>query len=205
MIASGYGVQRSGDRITAYLPMVAEGEGHYGWTDCSAMRTALYRDGELLGEPAEDPAPATFAVSAEYPAYTLTASVTRAPGVARASSRVDVRWDFRSERPAKGVKLPLSMARFTPSLGLDSTVDAGKPVGVPVVVQGTAATPGMLQSLRVYASVDGGKTWVERTVTSGAVEVKTPAAGGTVSLRGDIVDTAGTASQVTVYDAWLAR
>ncbi|WP_324605135.1 hypothetical protein [Streptomyces sp. NRRL S-87] len=113
-------------------------------------------------------------------------------------------WWFRSGATRAGAttRLPASVVRFAPTVRMEGTVNGGHPLRVPVTVQGPAAGRG-LRSLAVAVSYDDGRTWTALPVRDGAVTVQGPAAGGHVSLRGTVVDTAGNRSEVTVLRAYL--
>ncbi|MFF5444023.1 S8 family serine peptidase [Streptomyces sp. NPDC012888] len=203
--AAGLGLYREGDRIWGTLPMLADGAGHDGADFLAKGRTVLYRNGVVAGDQAlelRDAEP--FAVPSGEASYKLVATSTQPESVTRTSSKVTATWWFRSGTTAAGTpaRLPASVVRFTPQVRLDGTVNGGHPHRVPVTVQGPAAGAG-LKSLTVSVSYDDGYTWKSLPVQDGAVTVQTPPAGGHVSLRGTVVDTAGNKSEVTVIRAYL--
>ncbi|MFK4071035.1 peptidase S8, partial [Streptomyces sp. NPDC029674] len=204
--AADIGIFRKGNRLGGRIPVVADGEGHPGWSAYSAAKSALYRDGTKIAEN-DDPVSGgeTFEVPAGDAEYRLTASVRRDPKVATASSRVEASWTFRSKNTAGRTELPASTARFAPELDLASRAPAGATQSVPVTVQGAAAGAGNLKSLAVYVSYDGGGTWKKVTVRDGEVSVRNPAKDKGISLRARITDKDGNKSSVSLYDAYLGK
>ncbi|MEU9454885.1 S8 family peptidase [Streptomyces sp. NPDC048277] len=204
---SSEGLFREGNQLYGQLFPFTDGAGHAGDSDLASATTTLYRNGTKIGSNSD---PVTgkgrFKVPAGDAAYRLTASVRRAAGVARAGSRIDVSWTFRSRKPSGGlpVQLPASMVRFDAPTALDSTVPAGRTAVYPVTVQG-AAKGANLRSLAVWASYDHGRTWQKVTVTHGRVTVKNPAKGKSVSLRAEVTDKKNNTSTISVYDAYYGR
>ncbi|MEV7617765.1 S8 family serine peptidase [Streptomyces sp. NPDC089799] len=203
--AAGLGLYREGDRIRGTLPLLADGAGHNGADLLAKGKTVLYRNGVVVGSKnAELRDAGPFTVPAAEASYKLVATSIRPQTVTRTSSKVTATWWFRSGTAPAGTQaqLPASVVRFTPDIRPEGTVNGGYPLKVPVTVQGPAAGKG-LKSLTVSVSYDDGYTWKNLPVQDGAVTVQGPAAGGHVSLRGTVVDTAGNKSEVTVIRAYL--
>ncbi|WAM00196.1 S8 family serine peptidase [Streptomyces sp. Je 1-369] len=200
------GIFREGDKLGGRIPVVADGEGHPGWSAYSAEKSTLYRNGTKIAEN-DDPVSGgeTFTVPAGDAEYRLTASVRRDPKVAAASSRVEASWTFRSKNTTARTELPVSTARFTPKLDLSSRAPAGATQSVPVTVQGAAAGPGNLKSLAVYVSYDDGRAWKRVTVRDGGVSVKNPAKGKGISFRAKITDKDGNKSSVSLHNAYYGK
>ncbi|MFJ3717174.1 S8 family peptidase [Streptomyces sp. NPDC090057] len=204
-VGADLGVFRDGDEIYGVLPLFADGSGDTGYSAFSSVRTTLYRDGVKVGSN-DDPllGGETFKVPAGDAAYRLTTSVRRPATVARASSRIDATWTFRSKKRAGvTVRLPVSTLHFGARTGLDSRVEAGKKVTFPVTVEGAATGRG-LKSLKVYVSYDG-KTFKRTEVRDGRITVKNPAKNRSVSFRARITDKKGNTSLITVHDAYYGR
>ncbi|MFF9177020.1 S8 family serine peptidase [Streptomyces sp. NPDC014793] len=204
-VGDGLGVFRDGNEIYGSLPLFADGSRNAGYSAFSSVRTTLYRDGVEVGSN-DDPlfGGETFKVPAGDAAYRLTTSVRRPATVARASSRIDASWTFRSKKPAGGfAELPVSALHFGARTGLDSRVEAGKKATFPVTVEGAAAGRG-LKSLKVYVSYDG-KTFRRTEVRDGKVTVRNPARNRSVSFRARITDRKGNTSLITVHDAYYGE
>ncbi|MFG2101984.1 hypothetical protein ACGFJ5_15430 [Micromonospora echinaurantiaca] len=77
----GQGVTRQGDVIVLDVPLHSDAEGHAGGSAADTARTALYRDGVLVGENAE-PGYGEF----EVPPAPPTAGWRRRPGAASPTS-----------------------------------------------------------------------------------------------------------------------
>ncbi|MFF2776653.1 serine protease [Streptomyces sp. NPDC058052] len=195
---------RDGDRIALDLPLLADGEGHAPSDPVfRSAATTLHRDGVLVGTHRGTPGRAVFPLNTPDPArYRLTATALHGTGTT--AGRTTAVWTFDSAATAAPTALPLSVVRFTPRLALDGTAPAGTAVRVPVTVQGPAGGPGP-RSLQVRVSVDGGATWTEAPVTDGAVEIRNPAPGGTVSLRATLTDTGGNTLDQTLGNAYRTR
>ncbi|MFF0487041.1 serine protease [Streptomyces sp. NPDC004435] len=191
---------RDGDSIALDLPLLADGEGHAPSDPVfRSAATTLHRDGVLVGTHRGTPGRAAFPLNTPAQArYRLTTTALHGAG------RTTAVWTFDSAATKAPAALPLSVVRFTPTLALDGTAPAGATIRVPVTVQGPAAGPG-LRSLTVRVSVDGGTTWTEAPVTDGAVEVRNPAPGGTVSLRATLTDTAGNTLDQILGNAYRTR
>lgn len=204
-VGGSYGVRRDGNEIYGRLPLFADGKGNPGGSLTTSVTTTLHRNGKKVAQ-TKDPLDGSggFEVPAAQASYQLKTSVKRSSKVAAAATRIDASWTFTSKKTSSDVALPVSTARFTPSLDLSSRAAAGKKVTVPVTVQGAAAGKN-LKSLAVYVSYDSGKKWTKVTVKSGKVTVKNPAKGKGISLRANITDKKGNKSSVSVYNAYLGK
>lgn len=170
----------------------------------SSVTTTLYRNGTKVGSN-DDPlfGDKEFKVPAAQAEYRLTTSVKRSVKVAAASTRIDASWTFKSKK-ADFTKLPASTVRFNAATGLDSRVEAGKKVTVPLTVQGSAAGRN-LKSLYVYVSYDYGQTWTMLKVKDGKITVKNPAKGKGISFHAKITDKQGNKSTVSIYNAYYGK
>jgi subtilisin family serine protease len=202
---SEFGLYRDGNEIYGYLPLFADGKGHAGSSLFTSVNTTLYRNGTKVGTN-DDPlfGEKVFKVPSAEASYKLTTSVKRSVKVAAASTRIDASWTFKSKKPADLAKLPASTARFAATTGLDSKVEAGKTVKIPVTVEG-AAKGSNLKSLSVYVSYDYGKTWKKVTVTNGKITVKNPAKGKAISFHAKIADKKGNKSTISIYNAYYGK
>ncbi|MFI6930200.1 S8 family peptidase [Streptomyces sp. NPDC050287] len=202
-----YGLFRQGNDVYGFVPLFADGAGHAGSSDFTAVATSLYRNGSKVGTNA-DPlfGEGIFKVPAGDAEYKLTTSVKRSVKVAAASTRIDASWTFRSKKPAgqDAVKLPASMVRFNATTGLDSRVEADKKVTFPVTVEG-AAKGSNLKSLSVYVSYDYGQTWKKLDVKNGKITVKNPAKGKAISFHAKIADKKGNKSTISIYNAYYGK
>lgn len=204
-VGRDFGLYRTGNEIYGSLPLFADSGKHAGSSAFTSVNTTLYRDGSKVGSN-DDPlfGGAGFNVPAGDATYRLTTSVKRSAKVARASSRIDAAWTFRSKRVSGSpVQLPASVLHYGITTGLDSRVEAGRTVTFPVAVEGAAAG-GNLKSLTVYVSYDG-KTFTKVDVRGGRITVKNPAKGKSLSLRSRITDKQGNTSEITIYDAYLGK
>ncbi|MGW4382921.1 serine protease [Kitasatospora sp. NPDC004531] len=197
-------VSRDGDRITANVPLLADGDGHAPWSPSfDTAYTSLYRDGVLVGAASDAPGRGEFTVPPGKASYRLATTVTR-KAAAGATTRVNALWTFASATTAGPTALPISVVRFSPELGATGTAAGGSALRIPVTVQGAAAD-GRTRSLTVSASTDGGASWTRLPLEAGAVTVQNPPAGNGVSLRAELTDADGNTLDQTVTDAYRTR
>ncbi|MFI6737849.1 S8 family serine peptidase [Nonomuraea sp. NPDC050451] len=199
------GVSRTGDVISTDLLMYGDSRGALGTSTRAMQRTALYRDGTLVGEQPE--IRTSFTVPAREAAYRLVVESERgAP--ATLSTRVSGAWTFRSGHVAgeTPVRLPVSVVRFGPALDAENSAPSGRRFTVPVTVQpleGSAARP--VRRLSVEVSYDDGATWTRAAIHGSAAVLRHPAGDGFVSLRGRAVDEAGNTVEQTIIRAYRIR
>ncbi|MGW6707644.1 S8 family peptidase [Streptomyces sp. NPDC054956] len=204
-VDAGHGVSREGNTISGSVPLLADGSNHVGGFYGATGSTVLLRDGVEVARsesPLESSDP--FKVAADEAAYELTTTARLRPELSGTSSETTATWWFRSKETTGAVALPVSVVRFDARPALDGTLPAGRTVTFPVAVQGPAAADRAHGSPRAQVSYDEGRTWQQLRVKDGKVSVRTPAKGGTVSLRGAVTDAAGNRAEVTVIRAYLA-
>ncbi|MFC0528016.1 S8 family serine peptidase [Phytohabitans kaempferiae] len=204
------GVSRTGDLIIVDVSLYGDRAGHvgYSWTDTS--RTALYRNGELVGE-TDCSACGVFEVPPRKAGYRLEVADTRSVG--DLTTEVRGVWTFRSGHvPGEDVvaKLPLSVVRFAPRLDADNAAPAGRRYEIPVTVQRQPGAPdGKVTSLTVDVSYDDGKSWQRASLRRGGdgwvASVRHPGAAGFVSLRAASTDSGGNTVTQTVVRAYRLR
>ncbi|MET8075216.1 S8 family peptidase [Streptomyces sp. NPDC005303] len=200
-----FGLYRNGNEILGSLPLFADSNAHAGSSAFTSVKTTLYKNGVKVGSN-DDPlfGEKTFKVPAGQASYKLTTSVKRSVKVAAASTRIDASWTFSSKKTTDFTKLPASMVRFNAATGLDSRVEAGKTVKIPLTVEGSAKGSN-LKSLAVYVSYDYGQTWKKVTVSGGKITVKNPAKGKAISFHAKIADKKGNKSTISIYNAYYAK
>ncbi|WP_433387532.1 S8 family serine peptidase [Micromonospora sp. KLBMP9576] len=203
------GITRQGDRIEVDLPLHSDAEGHPGGSVADSARTALYRDGVLVGQ-TPDPAYGGFDVPPGAADYRLEVSSKRS--FTDLSTEVSATWTFRSRHVAGDdpAALPASAIRFAPRLDRDNAAPAGRSFVIPVTVQRQPGAPSArVAELGVEASYDGGKTWQRARVRPGGhgwtATVQHPAGVGHVSLRATARDTAGNTVTQRVIQAYRLR
>ncbi|MBO0512689.1 S8 family peptidase [Streptomyces beijiangensis] len=197
------GAVRSGNTISASVPLFADSAGHNSASLVDSAQTSLYRNGELVSSKPNLPLSASFTVPADQADYRLTATASRS-GVSDVSTKVSTEWTFSSANTAQQTFLPLSAVRFTPKLAVDSTTPAHRLLGVPVAVLGAGAGDN-LKSLQVYASYDKGAHWIRTAVLAHRALVLSPAAGKSVSLKAVATDKQGNTVTQEVIDAYRAK
>ncbi|MFD0786125.1 peptidase S8, partial [Micromonospora azadirachtae] len=130
----GQGVTRQGDTLVLDVPLHSDAAGHAGGSLPESARTALYRDGKLIGENT-DPGFGMFEVPAADAGYRLETLTRR--DFSDLSTEVGAAWTFRS-RHVPGddfARLPAMAVRFAPRLDAASSAPAGRNFVIPVQVQ----------------------------------------------------------------------
>ncbi|MFI7636064.1 S8 family serine peptidase [Nonomuraea sp. NPDC049400] len=199
------GVSRTGDVISTDLLMYGDGRGSLGSSTRSTQRTALYRDGTLVGEQPETRT--NFTVPAREAAYRLVVESERGTP-ATLSTRVSGVWTFRSGHVADDTptRLPVSVVRFSPALDAENSAPSGRRFTVPVIVQPLeASTARPVRRLSVEVSYDDGATWTKAAIHGAAAILRHPAGDGFVSLRARAVDQAGSTAEQTIIRAYRIR
>ncbi|NUS62344.1 MAG: peptidase S8, partial [Saccharothrix sp.] len=204
MYTSGYpNLTRAGNEIAVSLSLFGDREGNEGYSRTSSARTALYRDGELVGEN-DNTGHGTFAVPPGPAVFRARTEVTRAPEVSDFSTRIEVDWTFRSDTTTRERRLPMSVVRFTPELDHTGSAPAHRPLTLPLVVdqqRGVDNPP--LRHFRVDVSYDDGRSWAPLPVLGRAALVGNRAVPGTfVSLRVHATDDRGGELSQTVIHAY---
>jgi subtilisin family serine protease len=194
---------RSGDTITANVPLWGDAAGNSGFSLVDKASTVLYKDGVKVGESTSDGA-GRFPVPAEAGNYVLSTEGVRS-GVSDVSTTVRASWTFRSGNVgADPVRLPLSTVRYTPALDAKNAAPSGQSFIVPITVQQQATGTGTLpRTLTVEASYDGGVTWSPAVVVANVLAVvQHPNDATTVSLRAKATDRAGNTVEQTILNAY---
>ncbi|WP_405091106.1 S8 family serine peptidase [Micromonospora sp. NBC_01392] len=203
------GITRTGDTVVVSLPMHSDAAGHGGGSLNDTERTALYRNGKLVGEVAA-PGYGVFEVPPGLANYRLDTVAKRS--FTDLGTEVSASWTFRSKRVPgeQPARLPAMAVRFTPSLTADGTAPAGRTFTVPVAVQRQPGAPaGTVAALTVDVSYDGGKTWrkapLKKQGTGWTATVVHPAGPGYASLRATARDDAGNTVTQRIIQAYRLR
>ncbi|MFB9348533.1 S8 family serine peptidase [Streptomyces heliomycini] len=203
------GVIREGDTLIANPALFSDAAGHVGSPAyADRARTALYRDGQLVGE-TEYLGFGMFNVPAARATYRLEASAEQQ--VFGLGSRVDAAWTFPSQNTGGTAVLPLLTVGFSPRLDGDDAAPSGHPFTIPVTVKRQPGAPGTgrIRTPGVEVSYDDGKTWrtaeVNRRGKQWAAVVQHPSGSGHVSLRATASDTAGSAVTQSVIRAYRLK
>lgn len=178
---------RTGDRIDLGLPLHGDSAGHAGsFMSAEGSRTALYRDGVLVGE-----ASGSFTVPPEPADYRLEVTDSR--------TGLSAAWTFRSGHVdgTQPVRLPLAAIRFVP----------GRSAEVPVMIEGQpGAAAWKVTHLTIQISYDDGRTWSPAPVREGRdgwiATIQPPPEGGFVSLRATATAASGEMVTETIVRAY---
>ncbi|MDG4767770.1 S8 family serine peptidase [Solwaraspora sp. WMMD406] len=199
-------VSRQGNLIAVDIPMFSDAHGHPGTSLTSTARTALYRDGKLVGQ-TEEPGYGWFEVPRRHADYRLEVSATR--DVSDLSTTVSGIWTFPSGPVARQRTdlLPVLAVRFAPKLDPANTAPAGRVVDIPFTVTHQPGVTGIgVRKPTVEVSYDGGDSWQRAEVTSAkagwTATVRHPKQDGYVSLRATVVDRAGNTLEQTIHQAY---
>lgn len=201
------GVSQGSDALVVSVPLFNDAApDRSGFSLVDTGRTALYVDGQLVGE--TEWLGGEFPVPDEPATYRLEMEATR-PSYADLSTRVSASWTFRSAHDPGGepVVMPVMAVRFGPRLDAHNSIPAGRTFLLPVWVQRQhGAAPADVTSLEVEVSYDDGATWqrvpVIRPGSQGLVQLRHPGQPGFVSLRATATDSAGGATEVTIIRAY---
>ncbi|MEJ2853385.1 MULTISPECIES: S8 family serine peptidase [unclassified Saccharothrix] len=199
---------RVGDLVVADLWLFGDGAGNRGDSLTGTSRTALYRDGQQVGE-TPLPGIGVFPVPPGSAQYRLEAESSRPSEVSEFTTRVHTAWTFRSDT-APGDELravPLTIVRFTPELDGNGATGAGRLLAVPLVItQQEGGDNGHVRRVRVEASFDDGGTWAEAPVIGRTAMVRNAAkAGAYVSLRVKGSDSKGNTFEQTLIRAYKLK
>ncbi|MFC6018417.1 hypothetical protein ACFP2T_19670 [Plantactinospora solaniradicis] len=198
---------RTGDEIDVALPLYGDRAGHAGsLVPTDSSRTALYRDGDLVGEFPRS-GRGSFTVPPETADYRLEVADTRSAG--ELTTRLSAAWTFRSGHAGGDgpVRLPLSAVRFTPALDADNAAPAGRAFNLPVTVEGQpGAPPARTTKLTVEISYDDGTTWSKASLQAApagwTAMVRHPAGARFASLRATAADATGATVTETILRAY---
>ncbi|MGM1063473.1 S8 family serine peptidase [Saccharothrix sp. Mg75] len=194
---------RSGNEVAVSLSLFGDREGNEGYSRTTSARTALYRDGELVGEN-DSSGHGAFAVPPGPAVFRAVTEVTRAREVSEFSTRISVDWTFRAGTTTRERRLPMSVVRFTPELDGTGGAPAHRPLLLPLVVdqqRGVDNPP--LRRLHVEVSYDDGASWGPVPVLGRAALVGNRAAPGAfASLRVHAADDRGGELRQTVIRAY---
>ncbi|MBB5802002.1 subtilisin family serine protease [Saccharothrix ecbatanensis] len=194
---------RAGNEVAVSLSLFGDREGNEGYSRTTSARTALYRDGKLVGEN-DSSGHGAFAVPPGPAVFRVRTEVTRAPEMSDFSTRIVVDWTFRSNTTTRERRLPMSVVRFTPELDHTGSAPANRPLTVPLVVDGQRGVDNApLRNFRVEVSYDDGASWGDLPVLGRSALVGNRAMPGTfASLRVHATDDRGGALSQTVIRAY---
>ncbi|MFI7428724.1 S8 family serine peptidase [Micromonospora sp. NPDC049836] len=203
------GITRNGDTLLVVLPLFSDAAGHPGGSLADTERTALYRNGTLLGEQPSG-GYAEFEVPPGAATYRVETSATRS--FTDLSTEVAASWTFRSRHvPGEDwARLPAMAVRFAPPLSVTNSAPAGRSFTIPVTVHRQPGAPAdRVTRLTVDVSYDGGRTWqkadLRRQGDGWAATVRHPAGPGHVSLRASARDGAGNTVTQRITQAYRLR
>jgi subtilisin family serine protease len=205
------GTAQDTDGIAVSVPVYNDfSEDHQGFSREDTGRTALYLNGELIGE-SERSGLGDFGVPDAEGEYRVEISGAR-PSFAEVSTEVSATWTFRSRHVPDSVftPLPVMAIRFGPDLDEQHSAPAGQAFTLPLRVERQALAPAaQLRELKLEVSYDDGATWQPAPLTGTGESRRTlllhPAEARFVSLRAAAADGAGNSVEQTILRAYRLR
>jgi subtilisin family serine protease len=182
---AGYAATRSGNTLRVDPAWFSDSAGDHGDTSPAATHhLTVLRDGAPVD---------AGAVPAGAAEFTVTDESTRS---ATYSTTSRTTWTFRSAKTTRTTPLPLSTVRFVPTGDVLSFTVSRQP--------GSAAGP--VAGFALQVSYDDGKTWraalASRIGDRGIALLRSPPAGGFVSLKASATDAAGNRVDQTIIRAY---
>ncbi|GAB2841307.1 S8 family peptidase [Lentzea nigeriaca] len=187
---------RTGTDLLLNLPLLADGNHGYGRSTRDSERTALYRDGVLVGENSD----VYRGLPAQASDYRVERSIERGTQF-DLSTRVSAVWTFRSAAAAAPATLPMSVVRFEPKLDAHGAVPAGTLQRLGLLTQ-SQGDVGELRDLRVEYSFDDGASWRRAGISGASALIYHPADARFASLRAAATDSKGNAFELTIIRAY---
>ncbi|WP_405058604.1 S8 family serine peptidase [Kribbella sp. NBC_01505] len=199
---------REGDKLSIAVAPVSDAEGSQGVSVTSSTRTRLFANGRQVVDTTGFGELTIVNLPAEKTTYRIDATQTRSAFYPM-STRTDLSWTFTSA--AGTAKLPLVGVRFKPEVDATNAVRRTPVTALPIVVdpQPGAALPN-LRTVGLQVSGDDGTTWhpakVVRTGDGRYLAIfETPKDAKGISLKTNVVDNAGTTTDLTVINAYLLQ
>jgi subtilisin family serine protease len=198
---SPYGfVERYGTQFYVGVPMTSDGNHGDGTSTVDSARTALYRNGVLLGE-TTTPGGVFDDVPLPRADFRAEMSIDRSSQF-EFSTKVSAVWTFKSQGTEGKIDAPpLSVVRFEPKLDDNGAVPAGtlQRIGLLTQTQGDA---GKVRITGVEYSHDDGKSWRRAGVVGNSALVYNPANAQWTSLKATATDAKGGTVELTVIRAY---
>nr|WP_042195346.1 S8 family serine peptidase [Kibdelosporangium sp. MJ126-NF4]CEL21953.1 peptidase S8 and S53, subtilisin, kexin, sedolisin [Kibdelosporangium sp. MJ126-NF4]CTQ92733.1 peptidase S8 and S53, subtilisin, kexin, sedolisin [Kibdelosporangium sp. MJ126-NF4] len=204
-------VTRTGDTITANLPLFSDSAGHSGfsWSNFGDTGdTVLSAGGKEISRSGK-PGGGQYTVPAGAAQYRLATQVQRNHAVWPLSTSVSAEWTFQSGHTAAETPLPLLTVAFDPKVDLTNYAPAGALAAVPVRVDRQSGTQGgKAEPRKVEVSYDDGQSWRQvpllRANDQWWAMIQNPKS-GFVSLRANASDSDGNAVAQTVIRAYRVK
>ncbi|MDX8149628.1 S8 family serine peptidase [Lentzea sp. BCCO 10_0061] len=198
---SPYGfVERYGSQFNVAPPMVSDGTHGEGRSTVDSARTALYRNGVLIGE---TDTPGGYFPNVPLPRGDFRAEVSLdRSSQFEFSTKVSAVWTFKSQGTEGKIDAPpLSVVRFEPKLDDNGAVPAGtlQRIGLLTQTQGDA---GKVRITGVEYSHDDGKSWRRAGVVGNSALVYHPTNAQWTSLKATATDAKGGTVELTVIRAY---
>lgn len=193
-------VERFGSQFYVNVPMTSDGNHGTGASTVDSGRTALYRNGVLVGETAT-PVGSFSGVPLAQGDFRAEVSLDRSSQF-EFSTKVSAAWTFKSQGIEGKVTVPpLSVVRFEPKLDANGAVPAGTLQRIGLLTQSQGDT-GRVRVTGVQYSHDDGKTWRRAGVVGKSALVYNPTNAQWTSLKATATDAKGNTVELTVIRAY---
>ncbi|WP_439655827.1 S8 family peptidase [Lentzea sp. HUAS TT2] len=193
-------VERSGKTFYVSAPLTSDANHGDGYSTVDSARTALYRNGVLLGE--------ATTLGAAFPDVPLPQGDFRAEmSLDRStqfeySTKVSAAWTFKSTGTEGKVETPpLSVVRFEPKLDDNGAVRAGTLQRIGLLTQ-TQGDVGKVRITGVEYSHDDGQSWRRAGVVGSSALIYHPTNAQWTSLKATATDAKGGTVELTVIRAY---
>ncbi|MFI6099082.1 S8 family serine peptidase [Lentzea sp. NPDC051213] len=192
--------ERFGTQLYLGVPLLSDSTHGDGASTVDVARSALYRNGALIGEAAA-PAAVFNNVPLAEGDYRAEMSLDRSSQF-EFSTKVSGTWTFKSKgTEGKLDTLPLSVVRFEPKLDGNGAVPAGTLQRVGLLTQSQGDT-GKVRVTGVEYSHDDGKSWRRAGVVGNSALIYHPANAQWTSLKATATDAKGNTVELTVIRAY---
>ncbi|GAA2669779.1 MULTISPECIES: S8 family serine peptidase [Actinosynnema] len=175
-------LQRSGDVLTARVPLFGDGDGNHGVDWEAEGGTRLFRDGVQVGA-SDQGGHGRFTVPEGEADYQLVTGARRTTALTGFTTAVELSWTFRSGRVDGVRELPVTVVGFSPELDGSGAAAGGSELGVPVAPRRSGGAAVEVTGLVVEVSFDDGGAWAQAPVVDGVARVVNPDVDGFASLR----------------------
>ncbi|MFS8101859.1 S8 family serine peptidase [Lentzea alba] len=192
--------ERYGTQMYIGVPLVSDASHGDGASTGDSARTALYRNGVLIGETAT-PGAVFNNVPLPNGDFRAEMSMDRSSQF-EFSTKVSAAWTFKSKgTEGKLDTVPMSVVRFTPKLDDNGSVPAGTLQRIGLLTQSQGDT-GKVRVTGVQYSHDDGKTWRNAGVVGNSALVYNPSSAKWTSLKATAKDAKGNTVELTVIRAY---
>ncbi|MFC3897192.1 S8 family serine peptidase [Lentzea rhizosphaerae] len=191
---------RNGTQLSFRVPPLSDASNGEGSSTVDSARTALYRNGVLIGE-STTPYGNFQNVPLPEGDFRAEMSLDRSSQF-EFSTKVSGVWTFKSKgTPDQIDTVPLSVVRFAPKLDANGGVPAGTLQRIGLLTQSQGDT-GKVRVTGVEYSHDDGQSWRRAGVVGNSALIYHPANAQWTSLKATATDAKGNTVELTVIRAY---